>query len=221
MIAAIIVLYHQPVEEVTQRISGWMSEVGYILLVDNTEGLPEGRKVLSERVDYFAFGENRGIAFALNYGMEECVRRGFRWVLTMDQDSSFVTSLRAYEDLIASSEAERVGLFYPLYEIEGVRVKSPEKRVLQSGSLVNAECWKLVGGYEERYFIDYVDYDYCARLLGTGCRVQNVSGVILSHRPGNKIDKTLWGGGKTSLRIGCSHPLLLYGSERLGLYLLS
>ena len=218
MIAAIIVLYHQSVEEVMQRISGWMGEVGYILLVDNTEGLPVGRKVLSERVDYSAFGENRGIAFALNYGMEECIRRGFRWVLTMDQDSCFVTSLKPYEELIASSGAERVGLFYPLYEIGGVRVKSPEKRVLQSGSLVNADCWKLVGGYEERYFIDYVDYDYCARLLGTGCRIQNVSEVILFHKPGNKIDKSLWEGGKTSLCVNCSHPLLLYGPEWFGLY---
>lgn len=69
MIAAIIVLYHQSVEEVMQRISGWMGEVGYILLVDNTEGLPVGRKAVSEGVDYCAFGENRGIAFALNYGM--------------------------------------------------------------------------------------------------------------------------------------------------------
>ena len=215
MIAAIIVLYHQSVEEVMQRISGWVSEVGYILLVDNTEGLPMGGKVLSERMDYSAFGDNRGIAFALNYGMEACTRRGFRWVLTMDQDSSFITSLKAYEELIASSEAERVGLFYPLYEIEGVRVKSPEKRVLQSGSLVNAECWKLVGGYEERYFIDYVDYDYCARLLGTGCRIRNVSEVILSHKPGNKIDRTIWGGVK--LHYVSVAPIRYYYTARNGL----
>ena len=30
----------------------------------------------------------------------------------------------------------------------------------------------------------------------------------------------LYGGGKTSLRVDCSYPLLLYGSERFGLYIL-
>ena len=215
MIAAIIVLYHQAVEEVMQHISGWMGEVAYILLVDNTEGLPVERKMVLEGVDYCAFGENLGIVCALNYGMEECIRRGFRWVLTMDQDSSFVTSLKPYEDMIASSGIERVGLFYPLYEIEGVRVKSPKKRVLQSGSLVNVDCWKLVGGYEERYFIDYVDYDYCARLLSIGCQIQNVSEVILSHKPGNKFDRVPWGGVK--LHYVSIAPIRYYYIARNGL----
>lgn len=215
MVAAIIVLYHQSVEEVVLRISKWLDEIDYALLIDNTEGLPEGKKVVSKQMDYCAFGENRGIAFALNYGIEECIKRGFHWVLTMDQDSSFVTSLKPYKGLISSSKTDKIGLLYPLYKIDGVLVRNPEKRVLQSGSLVNVDYWKLVGGYEERYFIDYVDYDYCARLLGIGCLIQNVPEIILSHRPGNKAYRIMWGGVK--LHYVSIAPIRYYYMARNGL----
>ena len=194
MIAAIIVLYHQSVEEVMQRISGWMGEVGYILLVDNTEGLPVGRKVLSERVDYSAFGENRGIAFALNYGMEECIRRGFRWVLTMDQDSAFpVERMGEIERWLSIPDIDDYGIIALNYEQSGGAGLVVVPTWITSGNFVNVRNYRLIAGFREELFIDSVDHELCHQFYCIGKKVAYIADIPMQHALGNMSYVSLFG----------------------------
>ena len=53
-----------------------------------------------------------------------------------------------------------------------------------SGCLTNLNIWKDIGGFDERMFIDCVDFDYCTRVLKAKKRIIRVNRAVLHHRLG-------------------------------------
>ncbi|MCD8164900.1 MAG: glycosyltransferase [Bacteroides sp.] len=122
-----------------------------------------------EKIVYISMKGNQGIAKALNRGINYCLEKGFSWILTMDQDSRFITSLKGYKEYISNQDSQRVAILCPTYSIEGENRPAPAtepyplRKVIQSGNLIQGEVFRKSGGYQEKYFIDYVDYEYCMR----------------------------------------------------------
>ena len=64
--------------------------------------------------------------------------------------------------------------------------------VINSGSLVNVKAWSDVGGYDERLFIDSIDYDFCRRLKRKGWEILQSNNLYFEHSLGDR-KKILWG----------------------------
>lgn len=87
--AGVVTLYH-PQEDVVPNILSYLYELDVLYVLDNSE-TPVTEVVNRIKnlpnVRYIAFGENRGISYALNYALKRCT--DYPFLLTMDQDSRF------------------------------------------------------------------------------------------------------------------------------------
>ncbi|MCD8260520.1 MAG: glycosyltransferase [Bacteroides sp.] len=171
-LAAVVVLYHPPLGELRKNILSCIDEVEILVLTDNSETMnPEIAELAEkwEKMVYISMQGNQGIAKALNRGINYCLEKGFSWILTMDQDSRFLTSLKGYKEYISNQDSRNIAILCPTYSIEGESQPTPAtapyplRKVIQSGNLIQGEVFRKLGGYQEKYFIDYIDYEYCMR----------------------------------------------------------
>lgn len=195
-VAAVIVLY-RPDGEVLENIDCCRGQVEQLLVIDNTEGPdPALANRLRERegVEYFPLGENLGVARALNIGAEKALERGFRLLLTLDQDSRAEKGMvAALLSCYAADAAETIGIVAPVLITGQGRTSSPESRcetagiVMTSGNLLNLEAYCAVGGFRDELFIDFVDIEYCLRLKCKGYRIVRATGALLHHQVGTRL----------------------------------
>ena len=84
-IAAVVVLYN-PNQDNIDNINRYLNIIDKIYVVDNSEDNII-RISDSEKIKYIKYGENKGMAKALNEGSINAINDGYKWLLTMDQDS--------------------------------------------------------------------------------------------------------------------------------------
>lgn len=199
--AAVVVTFN-PSEEFSENLKVMSSQFEKVCIVDNfsknvnwiTEVSVQYQNVL-----LITNTENLGLGKALNQGMHFLIRQGYSWVATFDQDSlpsdTFLKDLRSVIDKY--SNPEQIGILAPSIFERSLRrsiASSGEKlaqfliavpTVITSGSLTNTRAFELVGGFEESFFIDYIDHNFSFRLRKQGFLVAECPGVRLEHRLGD------------------------------------
>ena len=142
--------------------------------------------------------DNVGIASALNALVDLNSAAGLDWIVTLDQDSvppaGMVSALAEYAD-------EETPLLTPRIEDRRKKTSATDPRhanlppvqyftsaaqkgAITSGALLNVEALREVGGFDDQFFIDYVDYDLNMRLLTAGYKIARINGTHLSHQVG-------------------------------------
>ena len=113
IIAIVIVLYNDDVPAYVYKIKECP-----IYLVDNTPS--RNLKIGQPGITYLALNENKGIATALNIGINKATVDGASWVITMDQDSiipdNMIKEYRKYLGIVSN-----IGILAPqllMYEGE-------------------------------------------------------------------------------------------------------
>ena len=191
-VLAVVPLYY-PSSAIWARWSDWAAGVDRLLLFDNT---PDAREPAawcpapSGNVTYVAAGGNRGVAAAFNAAARMAARGDFTHILTLDQDSVPPPDLAiTLFHSLPSAEWLRTGLVGPQHAREDIRLverasATPVERLMSSGCLVNLDAWRAVGGYNEQFFMDHVDSDFCLRLRRAGYRIVCCHQVVMPHRLG-------------------------------------
>lgn len=193
-IAGVVVLYH-PKEDVLSNIRSYAPWLDLLVVVDNTpEPFPWVRERISGLANavYIANGANRGIAVAQNQGAKVAREKGMRWLLTMDQDSSFEGD--AFCLLVKAAERHPgFGIICARHALEDGQSDSAATGVVElrtamaSGNLLNLAAYQNAGPFREDYFIDYVDHEFCLRLRRKGYRILRVNSARLNHSLGNLV----------------------------------
>lgn len=196
-----VVVAYFPDDGFEARLQTILPQVGRLVIVDNTPDAvslsPEMIAAWGERLHCIANHANRGVAAALNQGLEYALQIGCKWLLTLDQDT------RCYPDMVATllqvhevcePEAAVIGGNYFDSQNHQLKVATggdieclEQKTVITSGSLVNAGVAREVGGFREDYFIDQVDHEFCLRVRAHGYRVVISRKPVMEHsvgRPG-------------------------------------
>lgn len=223
--AAGIVLYHPDIRRLKENIEAVYPQVEALILVDNgSENREEIQELLKnyENVVCIWNRENAGVAKALNQIMEEAVRRGFRRVLTLDDDS--VCDRNMIREFSRFFSCGRAGMICPFAVDDkmGGQEKPPGKRArwvpscITAGSLVDTAVWKKLGGFDERMFIDFVDVEYCTRLRAAGYGILQVNTTRVHQQFGN-IDRRIRIFGMTLYRFNYT-PVRIYYSVRNQIY---
>jgi rhamnosyltransferase len=210
-ISGIIVAYNAgaSIADVASRI---MDQVSHLVVVDNGSEddtlycLDEFRNEYPSKVAIIKNTENMGLAHALNQGVKAALMAGSDWVLTLDHDSRpapdmVARMLSAYDGLqrkddvaiIAARPVDRnTGLDASFFKFGSL---SPVIRcgeggyiepdiVITSGSMVKASVFREEGLFDERLFIDCIDYEYCLRLKNRKRRLVVACDAILYHSLG-------------------------------------
>ena len=210
--ACAVVVSYQSADTIAATLAAVVDQVGSVCVVDNgsdeatTTILLQLTHALDDLVTVQWNRENLGLASALNQGIRWAIGNGFRYVLTLDQDS--VAAPRMVETLIQALETDSsIGLAAPrsiedcngrLYSL-GVSESQSDREVHfvelvhASGNLIPVSVFETTGLFREDLFIDQVDYEFCLRLRKMGFRIAVVDRATMRHRLGS-ITTTRVGG---------------------------
>ncbi|MBU1659126.1 glycosyltransferase [bacterium] len=195
-VAGAVILYN-PQESVLNNIDSYTSGLDVLYVIDNSEFKNEA---LVEKIQknlkcrYLDNKTNQGIAQALNRSAKLALQEGCFWLLTMDQDSRFEDdNFAKLLDFTKKQDDKKIGLVSPLHN-SAIFIKQ-EKEVdavmltMTSGNFISLYSYEKIGGFDERFFIDAVDWDYCLRLNIEGFKVLRLNSAVLEHGLGNHPKK--------------------------------
>ncbi|MEG3132624.1 glycosyltransferase [Rouxiella sp. T17] len=185
-----VVVWFNPTAIEVENIKSYLDFVQNLYVVDNSAG--DNSSLLAEldqqtgKVVYIANRDNLGIATALNKGCQRALEKGYQWILTMDQDSSF--NSQAMTTFIAEFESKRledpsIAVFTPLTNEE--QAPGYSLRVITSGNLLSLDAYKKIGGFDDELFIDEVDHDLCYKVTQNGYKIFSFANVHMEHKLGN------------------------------------
>lgn len=205
-IAAMVILYHYT-EQNIQAIESYVGQVEKVYCFDNSEieQIDLKCKLLrNTNVEYLTCHQNIGLSVAINKVAQRAISEGFQWLITFDQDSraskNMIVVMRDF--LAKHKQIDKIGIIAPVIDDGktkfGIQVSeySYYDRVIQSGAMHNLEILKKVKGYDEKLFIDQVDFEYCIRLLQEGYKIIKLNRAILIHNFEDKEAKVQYIKGK-------------------------
>lgn len=198
-IMAGIVLYNPEIELLKKNVDSIKNQVDCIFLYDNaSKNHNEIKKFLESyhNLIYLRSESNGGISKGLNEILRYADENGYKWYLTLDQDSVCAPNL--IEEYRKYCADEKLGLVCPvimnngkltfeqykvLYVDEYDYVSKPID-CITSACLHKTEVVKQVGGYTEDFFNDCVDTDLNCRVLLAGYKILRANKVYLVQQMG-------------------------------------
>lgn len=192
-----IVLYNPEIHRLEENICALQKQVDEILLMDNHSSNENEIRYLCEKYDkiiWVRLDQNYGIAYALNEIMFYARKNSVNWVLTMDQDS--VANEKLVETYCRYLNVPNVMMMTckicdrnieKKWQLSDAKV-SYEYRVtnkcITSGCFTNVKKCLEIGGFDNKLFIDYVDYELCIRCVQWGHSIIEIDYLGLLHEVG-------------------------------------
>lgn len=192
-IAAGIVCFNPDIDRLEKNISSIKSQVEQVIIYDNGSNNIGDIADLCSNMILESSDRNMGIAYALNSIMGIAENEGYDYVITLDQDSIAPSDL---VKILSELVNDRTAIVCPtIWDIN--KKENPElvntyelvDRCITSGSLTSVKSWKTIGGFDERMFIDGVDFDFCDRLRKKNYEIVQSKRIALIHEIGHRTNK--------------------------------
>lgn len=188
-----VVVSHNGGTKTLRTVEALIGQVGEVLVVDNASSSDSLELLLSLRnrvgVSLHLLEANQGIGSALNHGIRLAREKGYRWLLTMDQDSladgAMIDEFRA-----ALTRNPDWACLTPTLVLHG-DYKSGSGRdeevgcAITSGNLVRMDVFEKAGSYDVGMFVDQLDFEFSLRVRKAGFRIHHVANAILAHELGD------------------------------------
>lgn len=195
-IAGVVVLYN-PDKSILDNIKSYLNGIDTLYAVDNSDTKnDEINNVIKslDKVKYINNNGNQGIANALNVGARRAIQEKYEWILTMDQDSSFdpLVFKQYLQYALSIPTLESIAVIAPNFlakpdgKISCTYIK--ELTVITSGNLLNLRLYNVIGGFNEKLFIDEVDHEYCLKAHLADYKIIKFIDVYLKHQLGNILE---------------------------------
>lgn len=196
-LAGCVILYNHD-KDVIRNIESYIKSLEKLYVIDNQNGefITYELKNKYDNVEIIKHSENMGIAYSLNEVLTFCQNK-YTHLLTMDQDSCFdIGIMDKYQNNILGFDWEKTLGVGP----QILDYSTPPKcsdvsyqetiRVITSGNIISVKNAINIGGFDEKLFIDEVDYDFCYRGILKNYKVYIYnSGIYLKHSLGNIIER--------------------------------
>ncbi len=200
----VVIVTHHPDAAFPERCEPMRRQADRTIIVDNHSppaALAMLRQLAQERpnIELIANADNRGVATALNQGVEAASAQGCDWLLFFDQDSvcdpdllDKLAALRA-----AHPAPHTVAVMGPNYT--NARTGQPVYRFpagappfvevamcITSAALTSRRALQLAGPFRDDLFVDGVDTEMCFRLRAAGFRILMSTAPLLTHTIGRQ-----------------------------------
>ncbi len=191
-IIAGIVTYNPDIARLKKNIDSIKKQVYEVVIVDNnSSNLIEIKKYVKDNINIIENDDNYGIAKALNQIMKYAKDKKIKWVLTLDQDSICPQDfIRRLGKKIQSNVAIVCPNVYDINKKNILKDSIKNKnnyveKCITSGSLISVLAWEQVGKFDEKMFIDGVDFEFCYRLKDYGYYIYRDDDTELIHEIGH------------------------------------
>ena len=176
-----IVTYNPEINKLKRNIDSLYKQVDKLVLIDNASGnIEDIEKLINNypNVSIEKNEKNKGIAYALNQILRFADKNGYKWYISMDQDSCCSDNL-VEQYAINMPQEEKLAVLSP-YVLNNSKVTLEEYRQMDlpaieeitqpidcitSGALNNVAAARKIKGYNSQLFIDCVDVDFNLRLM--------------------------------------------------------
>jgi rhamnosyltransferase len=228
-ICVFICRYNLDFKEIERNFSYFNQELSYVIY-DNSDNGTEALKDISvyNNVHYISESQNLGLAYALNQMIEYGLKNDFTHAIYFDQDSIIDKDMI---DKLSHSFKDTRDVFcigpMPVdyegndYSVRFNHNKEPlEKHLLEAKEVITSGmCFSLskaveLNGFDERLFLDMIDFDISWRARNNGFKVLINKQVKMRHKVGES-DIIVFG-----RRLPLSSPIRNYYQTRNNLYLL-
>jgi rhamnosyltransferase len=212
-VASIMVTYN-PESDVIGNVKSIISSCVHLVIVDNGSS-KETKEYLKSienesKVTIIYYAKNMGLGHALNEGIRFILQSKelsyINWIATFDQDSKvendyFIKMLNSYEKF---NNKEKVAILAPNWieqkledgrnsQSEGKNELVEQKTVITSGSLIKKNIFEEIGFFEEDFFIDFLDIEFCLRARKNSYKIYMVPDISMVHNLGNTKQHKLLG----------------------------
>ncbi|MBM6615368.1 glycosyltransferase [Desemzia sp. RIT804] len=210
-----IILYFPTIENINQILT-LKDLVEKIYLYDNTDDKEVASKIKKQfsnhmNFEYINGKTNDGMAKALNNLCKRAIKHKHDFIITLDQDSIFEKEEIEEYIYIIKKEVNKdygIGLFGPqIVYLDGKLSVSDSKKktnnntnelqitnrewIITSGSAINLSIFSNMEGFDEKYFIDRVDHDYCKQLRNHNKKIVQINNIQLYQHLGNNTKNIL------------------------------
>ena len=190
-IAGVVTLYN-PTDEDIKNISTYIDDIDRLYIIDNTEGKDNKVRIpKNKKIKYLFKNENVGVATALNLGAKMAIEEGYKYLLTMDQDTTFKPGvLDKLKEVIKEQDMKNIALVTPWHNTKLLDKKPKEEYddphdVMTSGNILNLDIYQKIGGFKDWMFIDGIDIEYCLNLRKHGYKIVRVVKAEIEHNLGD------------------------------------
>lgn len=171
-----------------------------IFLFDNTDNSKkrmENEKFFlnNSNFNYITDNGNSGLAVAYNIMCRNAINENYDYICLLDQDSIILPeTIKEIKLRIINDDRKNIAVYVPniIYShknnLKNTKQQSvPESEIewaISSGSLINLEAYSETEGFDENYFIDRLDYDYCVQVKHLGYKIIRYRDIVLHQRLG-------------------------------------
>lgn len=206
----VVVLYGQ-VYERTNVYKSLLSNVDsdIVWIWDNSESHTNNAHLLDKPINYIYSKTNVGLSIPYNRANEYAIKRGFNWMVLLDQDTIFDSSF--IDTLIASIRKHpEMKVFCPRHRLSNGLWLSPTKlhlkstcpakervsgvidikhfAIINSGLVIDIETFKKAGGYNEAVFLDYSDFQFMDQLSKIETKAYCIDSVCVQDFSNDCVD---------------------------------
>ncbi len=200
-----LVITYNPERSILDVLITHLDIFSYIIIVDNGSSKEIIERVMEfcqheNRIELICLPKNYGIAYALNIGIMRVLELNFKWLVSFDQDSIPSINLLDYYNIILNSvDKSKVRMIGGAYT-DSFNAESINKitwrnslSLITSGTLYNVDVFKEVGLFDDKLFIDGVDFDYNLRVREKKYLTIRIDQPIFQHHLGDPIRKYFLG----------------------------
>lgn len=207
----VVVTFNPDIQRLNTIVDCILSVECVPILVDNSEKEWDVYyNSLNEKCTIIQMGENKGIAFAQNYGVKYAIEKGAEVIGFFDQDSLVTENIIL--ELVNAIEKHKKEVVAPVSIDSKTNEEYPNQVitksglprdvftkedkavtevniVISSGIFVKKDIFEKIGYFDESFFIDFVDIEWCLRCYKKGIYITVINSAKMKHTIGDNFRK--------------------------------
>lgn len=207
---AVIVAYNPDTSTLIKLCEAITLQNYLVVIIDNSENDNSCNQDYFGKYPVISLKENKGVAYAQNVGTRYAINEGAQVISFFDQDSVIPADL--LHKLVAPHEANKLVITAPVSIDKYNRLEYPSRVlndsgltqnvyskdkkelvpvdiVISSGITASVDVFKIAGMFDEDFFIDFVDTEWCIRCRKNGVHILIVPDAIMEHSIGESSVK--------------------------------
>lgn len=209
---SIVIAFQPDIEELKSLCKNLLKFSKVIVLDNSANEMLKKNIFFKKNIISLDFDKNLGIAKAQNICIKKALKLGAEYISIFDQDSKIGDDYIKNAREIICSEKKSPNIFAPT-PIDSITLKPlPSTRLnflglpqniynklgqnsifaditIASGTTIKSEVFEKVGFFDENFFIDQVDTEWCLRSKSVGYKIEIFSKLKLIHSIGKERKK--------------------------------
>lgn len=178
-----VVIVYNPTIKIISNIKTYIKYLKKLYIIDNSKNNNSDIFKDIQKSEYIWNKQNLGISVSLNIAVNLAKQNNSIFLLTMDQDSYFDSD--TIKNMIKELNTNNsVAIYAPSYNMNNY-CNQNNQIVMTSGNIINIAICEKLGGFNNDFFIDCVDHEYCLKALSNNYEIKIIKETILHHELGN------------------------------------